>query len=70
MKMKISEKTLLASIACFITGNILLLNSTIITEPVLLSEEGILITIVACLLFVFGIKFFSHSVKLANGVKK
>jgi uncharacterized membrane protein len=70
MKRKISEKTLLASIACFIIGNILLVNSTIITEPVLLSEKGILITIVACLLFVYGSKLFSHSVNLANGVKK
>jgi hypothetical protein len=63
MRAKISEKKLLVGLACFVMGIILLLNTSLVPMPILVSEKSILYIAIAAALVAFGIFSFKRSIR-------
>jgi hypothetical protein len=61
MPTKISEKKLAVGIICVILGLAVLLNTTLISTPVKVSEMGILLCTLSMALIAFGIMFFKKA---------
>jgi hypothetical protein len=62
MPIKISERRLAVSIICVIVGLSILLNTTIVSTPIKVSEIDILLSMLSVALIAFGIMFFKKSV--------
>ena len=62
MPKKVSEKSLLFPIACFVIGIVILAKAQLITTPVRVSETGVLADIAAVGLLIFGVFLFRKSV--------
>jgi drug/metabolite transporter (DMT)-like permease len=61
MPTKISEKKLAVGIICIILGVVVLLNTTLVSTPIKVSEIGILLCLLSVVLIASGIMFFRTS---------
>jgi hypothetical protein len=62
MPTKISEKKLVVGIISFVPGLIILLNTTLVSTPMQVSEMGILLSVFGVALIVLGIRFFKKAI--------
>ena len=61
MPIKISEKKLIAGTLFLVTGTVLLLKAPLITNPVLVSEKGILVCVAAFICLALAVWFFKQA---------
>ena len=62
MRAKLDEKRLFPALALLLAGVFILLNTTLVSSPVKLSEKGIVLDLLAIFLLFISVRLFGKSI--------